>query len=431
MLNNILIRLLVASFIIISGCSNNKSGDSSEHGLLGDDTTVVTNTKNGTKDNISSTSENNSTSNKDNNTSTSNSEQNNTTKNTTNGNGDTNSNSSSNNNTTSNNNIDINNNGGTDSNTTNGNSKEDGNTTAGDSNSGNTNTTNGNDDNTTLSEIKSINLKVTKTKLNKDSNTSIKVTAKTKDNKQIDITQKVKWLISPKGAVIINKNTLIAKKDINTTIQAKYKNLTSNRVLLNIYWEADGHILPPEPDPKVNNATLLGVDVNKNGVRDDVERWIYKTYKEYRNCHKIPEGNYTLPDGSVVPTYNVNAKEVCSKPIPYHPVVREAVMEIAKQAQIIIQKPEDAVITDVNFTKAYGCALVIIDLKDENGRKLSKSILLDKKFKAIQFNTVQRARAYAKFNYYLSGGVYEVPNDKYILENWCSPKIREMIKGLK
>ncbi len=35
-----------------------------------------------------------------------------------------------------------------------------------------------------------------------------------------------------------------------------------------------GHRLPPEPDPKVNNATLLGVDVNHNGVRDDVERWI-------------------------------------------------------------------------------------------------------------------------------------------------------------
>ena len=41
-----------------------------------------------------------------------------------------------------------------------------------------------------------------------------------------------------------------------------------------------GHRLPPEPDPKVNNATLLGVDVNHNGVRDDVERWIYATYKD-------------------------------------------------------------------------------------------------------------------------------------------------------
>ncbi len=36
----------------------------------------------------------------------------------------------------------------------------------------------------------------------------------------------------------------------------------------------NGHVLPPEPDPKVNNATLLGVDDNHNGVRDDVERLI-------------------------------------------------------------------------------------------------------------------------------------------------------------
>ena len=40
----------------------------------------------------------------------------------------------------------------------------------------------------------------------------------------------------------------------------------------------NGHTLPPEPDPKINNATLLGIDSNNNGVRDDVERAIYLTY---------------------------------------------------------------------------------------------------------------------------------------------------------
>lgn len=42
----------------------------------------------------------------------------------------------------------------------------------------------------------------------------------------------------------------------------------------------NGHLLPPEPDPKINNATLLGIDTNHNGVRDDVERQIYLTYKD-------------------------------------------------------------------------------------------------------------------------------------------------------
>lgn len=36
----------------------------------------------------------------------------------------------------------------------------------------------------------------------------------------------------------------------------------------------NGITVPPEPAPSINNATLAGVDVNANGVRDDVERKI-------------------------------------------------------------------------------------------------------------------------------------------------------------
>lgn len=36
----------------------------------------------------------------------------------------------------------------------------------------------------------------------------------------------------------------------------------------------NGIAVPPEPDATLNNATLAGVDVNENGVRDDVERKI-------------------------------------------------------------------------------------------------------------------------------------------------------------
>lgn len=36
----------------------------------------------------------------------------------------------------------------------------------------------------------------------------------------------------------------------------------------------NGISVPPEPDPVQNNATVAGVDVNSNGVRDDVERKI-------------------------------------------------------------------------------------------------------------------------------------------------------------
>lgn len=40
----------------------------------------------------------------------------------------------------------------------------------------------------------------------------------------------------------------------------------------------NGITVPPEPNPSVNNATLLGVDSNSNGVRDDVERQVATKY---------------------------------------------------------------------------------------------------------------------------------------------------------
>lgn len=42
--------------------------------------------------------------------------------------------------------------------------------------------------------------------------------------------------------------------------------------------DADGKHLPPQPDPKLVDATVEGIDANKNGVRDDVELAIFKKY---------------------------------------------------------------------------------------------------------------------------------------------------------
>ena len=42
----------------------------------------------------------------------------------------------------------------------------------------------------------------------------------------------------------------------------------------------NGHLLPPMPDKTLNVKSVAGVDVNQNGVRDDVERWIYLGYKK-------------------------------------------------------------------------------------------------------------------------------------------------------
>ncbi|MCF6330876.1 MAG: hypothetical protein L3I99_04945 [Sulfurimonas sp.] len=51
----------------------------------------------------------------------------------------------------------------------------------------------------------------------------------------------------------------------------------------------NGYILPPEPDETLNNSTLLGVDSNNNGVRDDVERWIFLEMEIYNGYEKIEQ----------------------------------------------------------------------------------------------------------------------------------------------
>ena len=45
----------------------------------------------------------------------------------------------------------------------------------------------------------------------------------------------------------------------------------------------NGKLEPPAPDPLENNASILGVDSNNDGVRDDVERWINRVVKKWGN----------------------------------------------------------------------------------------------------------------------------------------------------
>ncbi len=77
----------------------------------------------------------------------------------------------------------------------------------------------------------------------------------------------------------IKKSTKPAQKKTPKPSPTKKKTPKPKKEIIN------GYTLPPEPDPKINNATLLGVDSNKNGIRDDVERWVVKTlaHTKFRN----------------------------------------------------------------------------------------------------------------------------------------------------
>jgi len=95
--------------------------------------------------------------------------------------------------------------------------------------------------------------------------------------------------------------------------------------------------------------------------------------------------------------------------VPYHPVVRAVAMQGARAAQIIIQEPEKAQETLPVWNAALFCSFALRDFKDEQKRELYEKYMFGDEFKKIQFNTSRRVRAFAKFNYHLSGGAYSSP----------------------
>ncbi len=213
----------------------------------------------------------------------------------------------------------------------------------------------------------SLTLKIATTTLNRDQNTTITLKA-TYDDNTTKTPNNIEWIINPKDAVAIKGTTLTALKDTNVTIQAKVGNTLSNKVHLNIYWEVDGHRLPPEPDPKINNATLLGVDVNHNGVRDDVERWIYDRY--------------------------------------HNPIERGIMLQNAYRLQIQISDISKAHEYSKLTNKSLSCEYYLENtykwFKDKYEYSISSSSV-----KKIQFNTLKRHMAYERYNAQFNGEVFD------------------------
>jgi hypothetical protein len=137
----------------------------------------------------------------------------------------------------------------------------------------------------------------------------------------------------------------------------------------------NGYTLPPCPDPKINDETLLGIDTNNNGVRDDVERWLITRYK---NDHKI---------------------------------VTEIGFQTARAAQeIVISSPSEAKEVDKIMDKADDCNYYFEDYADIYGDPIliNHTIITSTAYKTIQFNTEQRIKAYLAYDRALGGGVYRL-----------------------
>lgn len=124
----------------------------------------------------------------------------------------------------------------------------------------------------------------------------------------------------------------------------------------------NGYQLPPEPDDKINNSTLLGIDFNNNGVRDDVERKIVIKYVQ--------------------------------------PIEVELMLSYAKAHQEMLHDPVGlAIESEKNMSKVSDCEMYLmnfnIDLTDTIGD-----------IEKYTYNTKVRVKAYLDFNQALSGGVY-------------------------
>ena len=234
------------------------------------------------------------------------------------------------------------------------------------------------DNNTTstpTNPLVALNLELNATSLNLGEKASMVVTGTLKDNTIKEVNDQVEWIITPSGSVDINGTTLTTLKDNDTTIKAKVGNVVSNAIDLDIYWEVNGHRLPPEPDETLNNSTLLGIDTNNNDVRDDVERWIYKTYKDK------------------------------------HPIHIDIAMQGAREFKLILESAENAKEIHYSATAYIDCE----SYYKYYAKYFNEEILIKDNFdleylrSKIYFNTKQRKARYIEYDKLLSGDSYSLP----------------------
>ena len=226
--------------------------------------------------------------------------------------------------------------------------------------------------------LTSLSLSSSTTTLNVGETTELTLMGTYSDNTSKTVTQGIAYVITPSNSVEVNGTVLTAKKDGNVTVQAKVGTTLSNTIALTIKWVVDGHVLPPEPDPAVNNATLLGVDVNGNEVRDDVERWLYEEYKDKHPIHI----DIAMQAGRA---YSQLLKSPLENVIQAKTIYKKCVAPIACKAYYQI------------YAKYFNEPLLVTE--DINIGYFQK----------FYFNTPRRKELYNKYSRLLSGGMYSTP----------------------
>ena len=126
----------------------------------------------------------------------------------------------------------------------------------------------------TSAAVRAVALSLPVTELPENNTTVASVEVAYSDGRKKLFTSGIAWIIGDPDVLEVKGTKLIARKEGSTTVRAKVGGKLSPQKTVTVYKLINGYRLPPEPDPEINNATLLGLDSNNNGVRDDVERLI-------------------------------------------------------------------------------------------------------------------------------------------------------------
>lgn len=238
----------------------------------------------------------------------------------------------------------------------------------------------------TVPDIRSIEITPSTVEVKEGTQANMSAIGTYADGSTKEILENVEWIIKDNSIVSISNNTLNGLSEGVTTIQAKFNHILSAPITVVVYREINGYKLPPEPDPVVNNSTLLGIDFNNNGVRDDVERKVIETYKE--------------------------------------PIKIELMMSYAKVDQEILANPVGLAIEhSKKETRIIDCELYLMDfnIEIENSAKNIEN---------FTYTTKERVRAYLDYNLALSGGVYGSSPANQNAQA-CDFDVEQMLKDIK
>lgn len=179
--------------------------------------------------------------------------------------------------------------------------------------------------------------------------------------------------VMPDGKSFIELSLPSGKLDPNQVVSANLQFSNPSREKFSVTFAVDAPPAEPTglpPDPGTGgDATLLGVDINNNGVRDDVERYIALTYPNSAKTRLIL--TYLTKDFQEVLKLPVNSRA-------------------------------DSLALRDQLHTTLDCMYYLF--KDEARNKLSD-------IKNRVFNTFDRIKAYAQYDRQLAGEVSQIPRD--------------------